>query len=68
MFLPSTSTSCQLPSLEVERENHSQDGLLLCGGTFSSDTYEEFSPATGTWARTNHTLQEERGMGQSDHI
>ena len=59
VFIPSTSTSCELPGLVRGRGDHTQDGLLLCGGTYSSYNCEEFSPATGTWART-HTLQRER--------
>ena len=64
VFLPATSTSCQLPGLVLGRWSHTQDGLLLCGGdgdTGAPTTCEEFSPATGTWARTSHTLQQERG-------
>ena len=34
----------------------------MCGGRDGDapTTYEEFSPPTGTWALTSHTLQEER--------
>ena len=62
MFLPSISTSCELPGLVVRRYDHTQDGLLACGGLDSEAGYscEEFSPATGTWARTSHTLQKSR--------
>ena len=63
VFLPATSTSCQLPGLVLGRWSHTQDGLLLCGGdgdTGAPTSCEEFSPATGTWARTSHTLQERR--------
>ena len=62
VFLPATSTSCKLPGLVLEREHHAQDGLLVCGGDNSDTWYscEEFSPATGTWARTNHSLQRQR--------
>ena len=66
VFLPPTSTSCQLPGLVARhgRDRHSQDGLLACGGGCCGpdpDTScEEFRPATGTWARTNHTVQQER--------
>ena len=63
VFLPSTSTSCQLPGLVLERDGHTQDNLLLCGGGYGSDALtscEEFSPAPGTWARTSHTLQHQR--------
>ena len=67
VFLPATSTSCQLPGLVVERRYHTQDNLLLCGSNSyggAATSCEEFSPATGTWARTGHTLPQERG----DHV
>ena len=61
VFLPATSASCQLaPRLQLPRESHSLAGLLACGGTFNSEaatTCEQFSPATGAWALTSHTLQ-----------
>ena len=61
MFLPATATSCLVSArLVQERQDHSQDGLLLCGGSEALTTCEEFSPTTGTWALTNHTLQEKR--------
>ena len=68
VFLPSNSTSCRLPGLVLGRSSHTQAGLLACGGyyeTYDDDaeaetSCEEFSPATGTWARTSHTLQESR--------
>ena len=65
VFLPSTATSCELPGLVLKRVEHSLDGFLACGGGCFGDidprtSCEEFSPATGTWARTNHTLQQER--------
>ena len=46
----------------VARQDHTLDGFLACGG-YNSDALtscEEFSPATGTWALTSHTLQEYR--------
>ena len=59
MFLPSISTSCELPGLVVRRYDHTLDGLLACGGLDSEAGYscEQFSPATGAWARTSHSLQ-----------
>ena len=63
VFLPATSTSCELPGLVLGRSGHTQDNLLLCGGRGGSDAMtscEQFSPATGTWARTSHTLQDGR--------
>ena len=57
VFLPGTGSSCLVSaSLVLDRFWHSQDGLLVCGGT----TCEQLSPATGSWALTGHTLQQER--------
>ena len=68
VFLPATSTSCELPGLVMGRFYHTQDNLLLCGG-WNGDNYfytscERFIPANGTWIRTNHILQE----GRFDHV
>ena len=61
VFHPSTSTKCLMSSsLMIERAAHSQDSLLACGGLGDDASCEEFSPATGTWAFTNHTLLEGR--------
>ena len=61
VFLPATSTSCQLAAYLVQgRDGHTQDGLLACGGDHLDTSCEQFSPATGTWARTSHTLQQRR--------
>ena len=68
VFLP--STSCERPRLLLlGRHGHTQDGLLACCGDGGADSdaetsCEEFSPATGTWARTGHSLQEWR----EDHV
>ena len=44
VFLPSTSNSCLLAALPDTREYHSQEGFLLCGGSyFDNDTGLELS-------------------------
>ena len=64
VFLPSTSTSCQLPWMVFMRSEHTLDNLLACGGccgdTGGFRNCEEFNPATGLWTNTFHTLQQER--------
>ena len=62
VFRPSTSSSCLLPRMVVARSAHTLDTFLICGGEASQawTSCEQFSPATGTWALTNHTLQEKR--------
>ena len=62
VFLPSTSTSCQLPGMVFGRHGHTLDNLLACGGCCgeAGHSCEEFSPATGLWTNTFHTLLEGR--------
>ena len=62
VFLPSNTTSCELPGLVEGRYYQTQDNLLLCGAFEggAGHSCEEFSPATGTWALTSHTLQKSR--------
>ena len=61
VFLPATSTSCQLAAYLVHgRDGHTQDGLLACGGDHLDTSCEQFSPATGTWALTVNPLLEVR--------
>ena len=60
VYVPSTNTSCSLPSLPVATEGHSQDGLLLCGG---DGNYRQscltFHPDSGEWVKA-HNLSEGR--------
>ena len=68
VFLPAASSSCVLAALPDTREYHSQEGLLLCGGSYydtsSGHSCLHFSTASGTWARTQHRLLEWR----RDHV
>ena len=60
LYVPSTNTSCSLPSLPVGTLGHSQDGLLLCGGVGNSgQSCHTFHPDSGEWVKT-HNLSEER--------
>ena len=73
VYVPSTNTSCSLPSLPVTTWDHSQDGLLLCGGSQCSLENDgclkgpptrakkclTFYPDSGLWI-TTHPLQENR--------
>ena len=59
VYVPSTNTSCSLPSLPVGTERHSQDGLLLCGGESNREQCHAFHSDSGEWVRT-HNLSEKR--------
>ena len=60
VFVPSTNTSCQLPSLPAVRRYHTLDGFLLCGGYDAGHSCQQFNTTTGIWAGTGHTLQMKR--------
>ena len=59
VYVPSTNTSCSLPSLPVTTWDHSQDGLLLCGGGGNNLQCHTFHSDSGEWVKT-HNLSEER--------
>ena len=60
VYVPSTNTSCSLPSLPVETHLNSQDGLLLCGGIGNSRQCHTFHSDSGEWRVKSHRLSEER--------
>ena len=61
VYVPSTNTSCSLPSLPVETWGHSQDGLLLCGGYPNSrHSCHTFHSDSGEWRVKTHRLSEGR--------
>jgi len=65
LFLPHSGRSCQLPQLVGLREDHSQSGVFVCGGSdyFARDDCVAMDLQTGQWAslartvrhRTDHT-------------
>ena len=57
VYVPSTNTSCSLPSLPAETWLHSQDGLLQCGG--AGNTLHCHTFQSGEWVKT-HNLSEVR--------
>ena len=72
LFLPSTRTSCVLPSLPDRRGRHTVDNNIICGGYHTRDTCLKWSPDTGSWVelltlavdRYQHvTWTPEPGMG-----
>ena len=57
LFIPSTSTHCRLPSLPHPTYDHTQDGLLQCGGYNSEQFCHKL--VDGTWT-LSHNLSEWR--------
>ena len=45
---------CSLADLPEKRTDHSQSGLIACGGLFTTDTCVKFS--NGTWTQSHDNL------------
>ena len=59
LFLPSSSSaSCLLPELPDQRDVHSQEGGLLCGGDLARSTCLALDTATGQWQPAANLLEE----------
>jgi len=61
VFVPSTGLSCSLPDLPDEKQYHTMDSLIICGGTERQYTTRTtcLSFTSGQWI-TSHTLVTER--------
>ena len=57
-------TTCSLPSLPSPRVEHSQSGLLACGGYTENDRTTCTRLANGEW-KTSHNLTEQRRVHTS---
>ena len=62
LFIPSISTHCRLPSLPLKTSDHTQDGLLQCGGYSSLKSCHKF--VDGTWT-LSHNLSKTRSYHSS---
>ena len=61
LYIPSSKSSCRLPDLQYGRESHTQNNLLLCGGSFIGEDFQvEESVATGClkWNSVNSSWEE----------
>ena len=57
---PDGTLMCELESLPDERTEHSQSGLITCGGHFTQDSCLIFSFFTRTWKSHGSTLMQPR--------
>jgi len=64
VFVPSTGLSCSFPTLLDQRTGHTMDGLLICGGSYTSNRHTCLSFISGQWV-ISHTLVEERYLHTS---
>ena len=65
VYHPGTNTSCTLPSLPEKIYQHSQDGLVLCGGYTGFTSlclYLDTNDAQWNWA---YNISEERALHSS---
>ena len=60
VYVPSTNTSCSLPSLPVAPRAYSQDGLLLCGGWNNKEQCHTFHSDSGEWKEKNRLSEARR--------
>ena len=65
VYIPSTNTSCFLPSLPGlwRSRLHSQDGLMMCGGANPPQTIScyKFNTISGEWIKTHNLTESRRG-------
>ena len=57
---PDGTHMCELESLPDERTEHTQSGLITCGGHFTQDTCLIFSFSSRTWQSHGSTLMQPR--------
>merc|ERR1719186_2533016 len=60
VFVPATGLSCSLPTLPADRVEHTMDSLYICGGGYTSTTYNScLHLHNGKWT-ISHTLVDGR--------
>ena len=66
IYLPNGDSACVLPDLPdySSRQGHTQDGLLLCGGYYTTRSCRRWNTDTGAWDLVTESLTEKRW----DHI
>ena len=59
IYNPVSNISCSLPEFPSQRQRHSQDGALACGGGGNDKNCVKWSSDSGTWTQS-HTLIQRR--------
>ena len=49
LYLPTSGTSCMLPTREDDRYYHTLNSGLMCGGYFTGASCVQWSSVNGTW-------------------
>ena len=49
LYHPDRDTPCVLPDLPDQRWLHTQDGSLMCGGSYTPRSCRRWNPDTGAW-------------------
>ena len=52
--------SCKIPDLPESRYDHTQDGGMLCGGSYTRRSCRRWNPDTGAWDLEIESLTEKR--------
>ena len=60
IYHPDRDSACVLPDLPDERNFHSQDGSLLCGGLSTLGSCLRWNPEMGDWENMTESLTVER--------
>jgi len=60
IYHPARDSACVLPDLPDERNFHTQDGSLLCGGLRTLGSCLRWNPEMGSWDNVTESLTENR--------
>merc|ERR1712079_153574 len=60
IYHPDKDTPCVLPDLPDKREDHTQDGSLMCGGYDTTRSCRKWNPDTGAWDEVTTSLTHQR--------
>ena len=60
VYHPERYSPCVLPGLPDDRVFHTQDGLLLCGGSYTRKSCRRWNPDMGAWDLVTESLTEDR--------
>ena len=56
IYHPDSGSACILPDLPDNREGHTQNGLLLCGGVFTDKSCRKWNTIMGSWDLVTESL------------
>ena len=60
IYHPDRDFACVLPDIPYRRQDHTQDGSLMCGGSPTFRSCRRWNPDTGAWDLVTESLTEDR--------